>query len=487
MLEKIKNINWQWTMAILAIVTVWSWFGNLWPWLNYLGFVSIIGLAIYLAYRDLGQAILLLVLELIIGSKGYLFYLPIADFNISIRMGLWAVVMIAWLISILVHWSQHRQELLQLYQLKYSKFLLGLGFFAISALIVAVWNKNLPSNIFHDANNWLFALVALPIWMNFKSQENLRAMATTVKRAVIWLLIMTLVLAFVFSHNFGDMSLLLYAWLRDSGLAEITPSPNGFWRIFMQSQWYLVPAILWLVISCQKFDYKKASVKLLIQLSLLVTAMIFSLSRSLWLGLGVGILLLLISNLTKWRQLLTWVQLGLLSVVLAVAMVWTVVNLPILSLGSINYLDTLANRVNVSSEAAVSSRWNLLPPLMKEIKQSPILGQGFGATVIYQSSDPRIVSQTGGQYEAYALEWGWLDLWLKLGLGGLLVMLGFLVVLIKDLWSLKTDPGRWLAVTLIALMVVHAFTPYINHPLGLLAIILAVLYYDRSYGQTELA
>lgn len=487
MLEKIKNINWQWTIALLAIVTIWSWFGNLWPWLNFLGFVAIICLAIYLAYRDLGQAILLLVLELIIGSKGYLFSLSLGDFNISIRMGLWAVVMLTWFVGIIINWKQTRQELLDLFHNKYLKYFLGFGFFVIIGLIVAIWNKNLPSNIFHDANNWVFFLVALPIWMNFKTKEDLQALAITAKRAVIWMLVMTLVLAYVFSHDFGDLRLLLYAWLRDSGLAEITPSPNGFWRIFMQSQWYLVPGILWLVIIFKKIDFKKDSLKLLMQLSLLITAMVFGLSRSLWLGLAVGILLLGISQLTNWRQLLTWVQLGVLSLALALTMVWTVVNLPLLSLGNINSLATMTDRLNVSSEEAVSSRWNLLPPLMEEIKLNPLLGQGFGATVVYQSLDPRIVSQTGGRYETYALEWGWLDLWLKVGLGGVLVMLGFLLVLIKDLLSLKTEIGHWLALSLIALVVVHAFTPYINHPLGLLTIILAALYSIRALQKPVLA
>ena len=48
------------------------------------------------------------------------------------------------------------------------------------------------------------------------------------------------------------------------------------------------------------------------------------------------------------------------------------------------------------------------------------MGRGFGATVTYQTRDPRILADNGsGEYTTYAFEWGWLDIWLKLGIFGL--------------------------------------------------------------------
>jgi UDP-N-acetylmuramoyl-L-alanyl-D-glutamate--2,6-diaminopimelate ligase len=48
----------------------------------------------------------------------------------------------------------------------------------------------------------------------------------------------------------------------------------------------------------------------------------------------------------------------------------------------------------------------LLPILFDGVKRHPVLGSGFGATVTYKSSDPRVVAATGGVYTNYAFEPG---------------------------------------------------------------------------------
>jgi len=111
-----------------------------------------------------------------------------------------------------------------------------------------------------------------------------------------------------------------------------------------------------------------------------------------------------------------------------------------------------------------------LPKLWQEISQAPILGKGFGTTVVYQSSDPRFLEQSAdGLYETYAFEWAWLDLWLKLGILGVLIYLWFLIKLIRDALSLKQIG---VVLCLVALAMVNVFTPYLNHPLGLGALML---------------
>ena len=133
----------------------------------------------------------------------------------------------------------------------------------------------------------------------------------------------------------------------------------------------------------------------------------------------------------------------------------------------------LAARLDLNSnEAALASRWSLLPNLWQAIKQAPITGQGFGATVGYYSQDPRILAQhPDGWYTSYAFEWAYLDTWLKLGFLGLLAYLGWLFYLFFRLWQQGQAPDgekyRALAISLLFLMIVNIFTPYLNHPLGL--------------------
>jgi O-antigen ligase len=120
-----------------------------------------------------------------------------------------------------------------------------------------------------------------------------------------------------------------------------------------------------------------------------------------------------------------------------------------------------------------------LPVLWKEVSASPLWGKGFGTTVTYVTSDPRItLSTTDGKYTTYAFEWGWLDLWLKTGLIGVLGYLWLFYMLLSDCYRLmRRGDSRALAVglSLSALGVLHFFTPYLNHPLGFSYLILAML------------
>src|SRR3990167_2776385 len=122
-------------------------------------------------------------------------------------------------------------------------------------------------------------------------------------------------LAYFFSHNFSFFTIDLYRWIRLSGVGEITQVQGGFYRIFMQSQIFVligffiilfkfvIPGLL----ARQSFSdggtqdpESLASKKILdsgsmtgmtkyILLStLFLSAIIISFSRSFWLGLAAG-------------------------------------------------------------------------------------------------------------------------------------------------------------------------------------------------------
>ena len=115
------------------------------------------------------------------------------------------------------------------------------------------------------------------------------------------------------------------------------------------------------------------------------------------------------------------------------------------------------------------SRWTLLPALWQGIERHPVLGSGFGATVTYTSHDPRVVAATGGSYTTYAFEWGWLDHWFKFGIFGIPLMLWIVGRLMFRSW--RSSEPLWIRGTLVAslfaLAITHVFTPYLNHPLGI--------------------
>ena len=113
----------------------------------------------------------------------------------------------------------------------------------------------------------------------------------------------------------------------------------------------------------------------------------------------------------------------------------TRLNWPIESLSSTE-TSSLSSRLT-SGDAATNSRMQLWGPLTKAISGNILIGQGFGATVTYFTSDPRRVAQTAGgsgEYTTYAFEWGYLELWLKFGLVGLVVYLGFIIRSLLPIW-----------------------------------------------------
>jgi O-antigen ligase len=122
------------------------------------------------------------------------------------------------------------------------------------------------------------------------------------------------------------------------------------------------------------------------------------------------------------------------------------------------------------SEDAAQSRWQLLPKLWEKIQERPWRGHGFGATVMYTTKDPRIVQKTGGSFTTYIFEWGWLDSWIKFGVLGIPVLLGWLLWLGWRASRIFGDQSQiqWgIYLSLLVFVVVHAFTPYLNHPLGI--------------------
>ena len=153
--------------------------------------------------------------------------------------------------------------------------------------------------------------------------------------------------------------------------------------------------------------------------------------------------------------------------------------------GQFNAASLIDDRLSRTG-AGISSRWSQLPNLTKEIIKHPILGSGWGTTVTYQSTDPRILitNNPTGLYTTYAFELGYLDIILKIGLLGLIVYLLFIWTIIKKYWQLwqkNTDRGeRALAIGfllgLFALLIVHGFSPYLNHPLGIGYLLLMLIF-----------
>jgi len=139
-----------------------------------------------------------------------------------------------------------------------------------------------------------------------------------------------------------------------------------------------------------------------------------------------------------------------------------------------------------SGEAAVSSRYSQIAPLVSAISEHPILGSGFGAKVTYKTQDPRILEKNpDGYYTTSSFELGWLEILFKTGILGFFAYIYLLFSILKHLLIKikKQDQDHIIAYGsffgIISLAMTHAMSPYLNHPLGIGAVIFATMVAEK--------
>jgi len=475
-MKKILNRKNRLIILFIVLAELLSIFTNFIPTFGQIifGLLALIILSITLVRLEYGVWILLA--ELFIGSKGYLFYLSLGDNQLSIRIAIWIIVMSVWFGKLVAGWIKDK-KLPKISAPKPASFFyyyLALFFFILFGLVSGFLNHNNFKDIFLDFNGWLYFTLIFPLSAVIKDKENIRSLLEIFFISALWLSFKTFFTLYAFSHNLMSSSLELYQWIRQTGVGEITQVQGGFYRVFFQSHVFaligLFIAMLLLAESLKDKTKKRALVYFLISTAFLTVTLI-SFSRSFWIGLAVGLIFCLFSiyKIYGGREFLKTFFIFPASLILAAAFMFAIVKFPFPQpLGGFDAAFLFSQRLSEGGEAAISSRWQLLRPLESAIKKSPIWGQGFGSTVTYKSSDPRILEQTpDGLYTTYAFEWGWLDIWLKLGLFGLISYLVLIFKIIISAYKIKTPLAYGLALGLIVISAVSFFSPYTNHPLGI--------------------
>ncbi len=480
MLAAIKEkISWPLVrhyLEAIVVVEILSFLAYFYPTVGHIA--AIVGwlIVLILSWKDLRTGLLVLLVDLLIDSKGYLLFLPIGGFKLSWRIGVWVIIMMVWLVKSL--WQAYRQKTawLDFGRLK-TAGLIPLIIMLVFGTVSAIVQHCQPSNIFFDANGWLFWLIILPV-MSIKSWP-LDKLWASVTAGISWLIAKTAILLYVFGHFSSAMITIVYRWVRDTQVGEITKMSAQFYRVFIQSQVYLLivlAIVAWLLASelpikgWFKWLWKKGWGYLLV-LSLTLFPLIIGFSRSFWFGLAVIGLFLLISVWRRygWSIVWRWVVTSIIALVLSLAVIVVIVRFPWpnpqLSFDAGTLLEERLG--DLSSEAGASSRWALLPKMTEAIRQQPIVGHGFGATITYQSADPRALEiSNGGSYTTYAFEWGWLDIAFKFGLFWAIWYFIWLGRTAFVSWR-QGVLGQSLAIGLLVLLAVHLFSPYLNHPLGI--------------------
>lgn len=497
-----------------------SLYGFLIPAVSTGAFFALVTFAAWLAWRRPADALLLLLAELFVGSQGgYMVAYAGDGLFVSLRLALFLIVFGAWLSRSLLglvrgwrtasaeeqghvtRWNDvlQRPELNWLAALRthglfwpYVALLGAIGYGVLRGLALG----NDFGELFFDANGYAY-LALLPAFLeSFTGPSGawlrLRTGAVLLA-AVVDSVLKALVVEFFFSHRQFFIAWNLYVWVRDTRVGEITIMDADFYRIFFQSQiWSLGLLMIGSLYAAYAATLRERRVRLVMTgLVFAMTAMILSLSRSFWFGGAVSAIVLGVmliwakASWMVWRRLLS---IGSGTAIAGVVLILSIYSFPYPSkTGDLSFAGLLGSRATSLGDAAASSRWALLPKLMALGREHPVLGSGFGRTVTYKTSDPRLLKDNPtGEYTTSAFEWGYHDLWIKLGFLGLVAYGWFLWRITKPLWNLvrtgrerlarvgMEDATKTAAVlsfgalgALTALFATNVFSPYLNHPLGI--------------------
>jgi O-antigen ligase len=469
-----NNYTFRICIAIFVVAELLSWLSFNFIALNIIILSVVALMSILLVLRNPIYALYIPVVELFWGSLGHSFYF---DFW-NTRLVIFIAVIFAFALSNFFNVRKFHIKK----DLKVLLIWLALILLILSAGAIAYFDKRNTANIFFDGNAY-FYLLYLPIWYQVYKRRYLKNVIAILRAAALIVAIKTLVVFNLFSQGYQILDLeFIYKWIRDTRTGEITPFSNNFSRVFMQSQIYLLAAWFFAFIRQLK-EYKNWSN--FFYLSILAAALLVSLSRSFWLGGIVAFIFLLINIIIfQRRNLSALVYLTILGVAITG---WLTVQV-FFNLPKWNSFNITEQRTTDTSEAAANSRMTLLPVMWQAIQEKPIMGHGLAKELTYRSSDPRIKNQDNpeGWHTTYAFEWGWLDQWMKMGLFFISILFAWvLLIYARSYRILAQDPVLGLSTLAImtGLGIIHIFTPYLNHPLGLGLLMLMTITISKNERQ----
>ncbi|MFZ5365566.1 MAG: O-antigen ligase family protein [Patescibacteria group bacterium] len=478
-------------ILLFILVEILSFFAFYFQLFNTITFITILVLTAIISWIKYEFGLFILLSELIVGSKGYLFSIPITDEKaLSIRLGIFLVIFFLGIFKIIKD-LRSKNSRFAFWHSKLRNYYVLLAIALVWGVIWAIIRKISLTDIFFDTNAYLYFALTPILYQLIIKREQIYGLLKVFLAAITYICVKSMFLLFIFSH-LVSYTRPVYQWVRDSGWGEVTLLAGNFFRVFSQSQIYALIGffvIFSLIFLIKREEKNRNLLGLFILLALTCSTLILSLSRSFWLAGAAVYLIALLILLFKFRySVKQTIKIAAISIGIAAISIGLIAGLVKFPWPRANVeLLALSSRFQITGEAAVSSRWSQLPALAQAIARHPVIGSGFGQTVTYISQDPRVLeANPTGEYTTYAFEWGYLDQILKFGLAGLAIYLLLIYKIWKSGWqAIKNLDFNFdkalivgLLLGLLALLGTHMFSPYLNHPLGIGFIILTSVWVE---------
>jgi len=498
------------TVLYVFLLETGSFLAHFYPSFGDLVFGGFMAFVLFLSLYKFEDAVLILLAELFIGSQGgYLYELGgESGLHFSLRMGLFTLIFSVWAAKTGLALVSRRTGGLDWYHSLRRNGIFWPYLVFLAILAATTLNGLLRHNSFNyiasDANGYkFFALLPALIAALAKPEARQKVLAV-LAASLSWSLAKALFVFYVFSHRIMVLAPDLYVWIRDTRVGEITRMAGDFYRVFFQSHVFALPVffVTMLVLTYLPSWKTKAGVWLWSIFLVAASSIIMGFSRSFWFGCltaFVALAVLLVRMKAERRIWSRVLLMGFMGVICAAVALAAVYSIPFPRKGqAVSFAALIGGRAfSLGNEAAANSRWALLPKLMEAGIKHPFFGSGFGTTVTYKTSDPRLLADIPtGEYTTYAFEWGYLDLWVKFGLAGLAAYAWLLWAMLRPLWrglresrtalagvpgdarNLNEKPALFagLSITVVALLATNTFSPYLNHPLGIGMIMLISIF-----------
>lgn len=204
--------------------------------------------------------------------------------------------------------------------------------------------------------------------------------------------------------------------------------------------------------------------------------LLINFSRAYFLGILIGLIFLLKG--INWQR---WLIFSCLVVFILVAEFGLLFGL-VSGGAALQGLDFFKSRIGTilspDKETSSLTRMTILPVLIKKIWQQPIFGQGLGSTVSYNDL------LTGEEKSTFHLDWGYLEIWVELGLFGLISYVLILFYIFYQGWEKIKELKRHvfkkrliigLLAGLAGLIIATLTGPFLFHPLGIFYLVLTTV------------
>lgn len=425
---------------------------------------SLIVVAVFaLALWRLEYGVLALLAEIMTSGNGHLLEIHAGAAVISLRMGLFGVVMLAWVIDIV-----RKQRVAALMRERAVHAILAMLVVILWGLVNGVWIEHLPlASVLADGNNWLYFAALLPVFDLATRAHRAQwfSQVSSLVRAGVVFLCAKAWLIFVLTAGVGSaVATYLYHFVRQTSGGQIAPASYGMWRIYEWPQLILLPALVYLVAKLLVQVRVRAAQKwTVVALLVVVSTLVLTLFRSFWLGAIAGLGCMALWYVRKQFGVVVKTKMIVVGLVIASTLFIMGVGTTLAWLHS--GTPSIQKEIFTTGEPGVQNRVAQAGPMWMQIKSAPILGSGFGTAITYESTDLR----EQGRFTTAALELGWFDMWMEVGMVGVLVFIGFLVFIFRG-------AQLWVVCSVIALVVVHLVSPFLNHPVGIAILALIFVY-----------